>query len=312
MERLTEQKIILLTRQTRLDELVTRFNTIEQAKFYVEHLGADFSDYEQEHRRYQAAVSEAQASLSRLGRLQMLDRAFLPNFLFGPEDMIVVLGQDGLVANTLKYLDSQPVIGVNPDPERWDGVLLPFMVGDLDGVVRDILGGKERTRNITMAMAELNDGQRLYGVNDLFIGPRSHISARYQITVGAKQEFHSSSGIIVSTGLGSTGWFKSLIAGAIGIAGEIAGADFENIRPEPLSWDSPLLHFTVREPFPSKHSTAEIVFGKVSQEQPLLLRSQMPEHGVIFSDGIERDFLHFNAGTTARIVPADKIGRLVV
>ena len=49
MDRLTENKIVLLTRRTRLDELVTRFNTVEQARFYVEHLGADFSYYQREH-----------------------------------------------------------------------------------------------------------------------------------------------------------------------------------------------------------------------------------------------------------------------
>ena len=45
MERLTENKIILVTRPTRLDELIGRFNTVQQAQFYIEHLGADFSDY---------------------------------------------------------------------------------------------------------------------------------------------------------------------------------------------------------------------------------------------------------------------------
>ena len=48
--------------------------------------------------------------------MQVIDRGFLPNFVFGPEDTVVTLGQDGLVANTLKYLHGQPVVGVNPDP----------------------------------------------------------------------------------------------------------------------------------------------------------------------------------------------------
>jgi len=52
MQPLTENKIILIIRQTRLDELISRFNTIGQAKFYIEHLGADFSDYQQENDIY--------------------------------------------------------------------------------------------------------------------------------------------------------------------------------------------------------------------------------------------------------------------
>ena len=70
--------------------------------------------------------------LARHGRVHVVDRGFLTNYVFGARDVVVALGQDGLVANVLKYLDGQPVIGVNPDPARWDGVLLPFAVGDLD------------------------------------------------------------------------------------------------------------------------------------------------------------------------------------
>jgi hypothetical protein len=85
-----------------------------QARFWVERMGSDFSDYLAEHERYQTARREAHVILSELGRVQTLDRQFLPNFLFGRGDVIVALGPDGLVANTLKYLDGQPVIGVNP------------------------------------------------------------------------------------------------------------------------------------------------------------------------------------------------------
>lgn len=123
MTRLTENKIVLVTRPTRLAELIARFNTASQARFYVEHLGADFSDYQREDENYQAARARVSATLETFGRVQTLDRALLPNFLFGPDDTIVVLGQDGLVANTLKYLNGQPVLGVNPDPARWDGQL---------------------------------------------------------------------------------------------------------------------------------------------------------------------------------------------
>src|SRR2546428_8193151 len=108
MNRLTENKIVLVTRPTRLAELIARFNTVAQAQFYVEHLGADFSDYQKEDETYRDALRQAQASLTSLGRVQTVDRGFLPNFAFGPDDFIVTLGQDGLVANTLKYLDGQP------------------------------------------------------------------------------------------------------------------------------------------------------------------------------------------------------------
>src|SRR5207247_5806465 len=124
--RSTENKIILVVRATRLADLKVRFATKMQAKFYVGRLGGDFADYEREDAAYQAAIAEARQTLSGLGRVQIVQRALLPNFVFGPEDIVVALGQDGLVANTLKYLNGQPLVGVNPDRKRWDGQLLPF------------------------------------------------------------------------------------------------------------------------------------------------------------------------------------------
>ncbi len=157
MNRLTDKKIILVTRPTRLAELVIRFNTVSQAKFYVEHQGADFSDYLREDETYHRALTEAEEALGQVGLIQTVDRSFLPNFVFAPEDTVVTLGQDGLVANTLKYLDGQSVVGVNPDPERWDGRLLPFRVGDLAKLMPEVVLRKRSTRAVTMAKASLNN-----------------------------------------------------------------------------------------------------------------------------------------------------------
>ena len=79
MNRLTDNKIVLVTRPTRLAELVIRFNTVSQARFYVEHQGADFSDYLREDQTYHRALSETQAALAQVGRVQIVDRACPPH-----------------------------------------------------------------------------------------------------------------------------------------------------------------------------------------------------------------------------------------
>jgi len=327
MDRLTENKIILVVRATRLADLKARFATKMQARFYVSRLGQDFSDYEREDTTYQDAIRLAQAVLATLGRVQVVQRAMLPNFVFGPEDVVVALGQDGLVANTLKYLNGQPLIGVNPDPKRWDGLLLPFRLDDLEKVMREVLHRSRPVKSVTMAKATLNTGLTMYAVNDLFFGPRTHGSARYVIESGGVKEAHSSSGVIVSTGLGSTGWLKSLINGATAVAA-LAAPEFHGATaPPPLprgksrssgvvqtavAWDTDHLFFTVREPFPTRTTSAALVFGRVSEALPLIIESQMGENGVIFSDGIESDFLEFNSGARAVIGLAEKRGVLVV
>jgi NAD kinase len=307
----TDRKIILVTRRTRVEELIARYHTPAQAKFYVEHLGADFSDYQREHETYLAERRRVIETLERWGRYQVMSRDYLPSFIFAPSDIVVALGQDGLVANTMKYLDSQPLIGVNPDTSRYDGVLLPFVSDDLSLLLPEVATDQRPFRAITMAKAALTDGQVLHAVNDLFIGARTHVSARYQIGFDGRQETQSSSGLIVSTGLGSTAWFRSVVTGSLAIARAFGGQE-EDAAYAPLPWNAPELRFAVREPFPSKTSQAELVVGSLAAGATLSLRSLMPENGVIFSDGIEADRLDFNSGTEARITVAERQGRLVV
>jgi hypothetical protein len=190
-------------------------------------------------------------------------------------------------------------------------MLLPFRPADLHQLLRELVAGRRPLKEITMAKAALGDGQVLHAVNDLFIGPRSHTSARYEIRFGEQHETQSSSGVIVSTGLGSTAWMRSVITGAVAIAGATQHR-IPEIDYRPLAWDAARLQFAVREPFPSKTSQAHLAFGEIRGGKTLTLRSLMPENGVIFSDGIEADFLQFNSGTQAIISVAGRRGRLVV
>jgi NAD kinase len=307
-------KIVVITQKTALEGLIERFNTRSQARFYIEHTGNSFTGYEAAHDTYMAALEHLKTSLPDGVHHQFIDRSFLPNFLFGGNDLIVTLGRDGLVVNTAKYLADQPIVAINPDPDRNDGVLLPFTVPQSAEVLHNTLEGRSSTRRITMAKAEMNDGQVLYGVNDLFIGQRTHLSARYHLQFGDAQEDQSSSGIIVSTGAGSTGWFRSILTGAVGVVA--AYAPSKNLSKlldvYRFDWDADYVCFSVREPFISKTSAAQLIFGRIEGRDQLCVTSQMPQNGVIFSDGIESDYLEFNSGRIAQIGVAEKKVNLVV
>jgi NAD kinase len=303
------EKVVLVTRKTRLEELIERFNTRAQAKFYIEHAGGDFSTYESEHDAYQRSMERVRRSIEVGLKIQVLDRAFLPTYLFAPSDVIVTLGQDGLVANTAKYVKGQPILAVNPDPARFDGILLPIRTAAVRMMLERTLANKIRSRLVTMAEARLRDGQRLLAFNDLFIGARSHISARYRLTFSKKTEDHSSSGIIVSTGAGSSGWLSSIFNETIGLVSFLGGTA---VAPVHLEWEDDALLFVVREPFVSRQSSAGIVAGRLSRGEPLAIESQMPTAGVIFSDGIESDSLDFNSGAIATIGIAPERANLVM
>jgi NAD kinase len=305
-------KIVVVTRRTRLEELVDRFNTLPQAKFYIEHMGVDFSDYEREHEVFCSSARRVLHELDRLGRkVQRIDWTFLPNFIFGPGDAVVVLGRDGLVSNTAKYLHGQPIVGVNPDPERIDGVLLPFDPAMAAAGVSRVLEGKAVWHEITMAAVHLNDGQHLLAFNDFYLGQRTHVSSRYSLSWRGHTERQSSSGVLVSTGAGSTGWLSSTQNMAAAVSGLLMGEQAPRLPVLRLEWDDPRLAFVVREPFRSRSSDVKLSAGLIEASEELSFESHMPEGGVIFSDGVEADALAFNAGTVATVRAADRKALLV-
>ncbi len=303
------EKVVLVTRKTRLAELVERFNTKAQAKFYIEHAGGDFREYEVEDEAYRKATEIVRRSVEVGLKVQMVDRGLVPTFTFLPQDIVVTLGQDGLVANTAKYAGSQPIVAVNPDPERFDGILLPFLPEQAHAVIEKVAEQRHRVRPVTLAEARTNDGQRLLAFNDLFIGAQSHVSARYRIKWKGKAEPQSSSGVLVATGAGSTGWMSSVFNMAAGVAG-LTGE--RTMKPMNFPWEDRRLLFVVREPFLSKHSRADVVAGWIEAQQKLEMESQMPSGGAIFSDGIELDYVQFNSGTQVTVGAAAELAQLVV
>jgi NAD kinase len=303
------EKVFVITRKTRLAELVERFNTVGQARFYIQSAGGDFAEYEREDAVYQHALETTRRAIPPDLKVQLLDRSLAPTVLFTEKDLIVTLGQDGLVANTAKYVHGQPIVAVNPDPERFDGVLLPFLPGQVGEAVGALLNGKVRIREITMAEARFQDGQHMLAFNDFFLGASSHVSARYKITLNGKSEYQSSSGVLVSTGAGSTGWISSVFNMTQGMAAAMGGNAPQPIR---MPWEDPRLFFVAREPFISRHSSAGVVAGWISDGQDLLLESTMPSGGCVFSDGIEADSIEFNSGAVVRVHRAAERARLVL
>jgi hypothetical protein len=296
-----------------LEELVDRFNTLPQARFYIEHMGLDFSDYEREHEVFCSSARRVLLDLDRLGRkVQRIDWSFLPNFIFAPGDAVVVLGRDGLVSNTAKYLHGQPIVGVNPDPERNDGILLPFQPATAAAGVARVLEGRAVCHEITMAAVHLNDGQHLLAFNDFYLGQRTHVSSRYSVTWRGQTERQSSSGVLVSTGAGSTGWFSSTQNMATAVSGMLLGEQAPRLPVLRLNWNDPRLVFVVREPFRSRSSNVKLTAGLIDSGEELSFESYMPEGGVIFSDGVEADALAFNSGTVATVRAADRKALLVV
>jgi hypothetical protein len=126
-----------------------------------------------------------------------VERADLDRYLFDPEDIIVVVGQDGLVANVAKYVIAQPVIGVNPEPNRHHGVLVTHESSQVQALLAALVQGRAGVERRTLVTAEIDDRQSLSALNEIYLGHPSHQSARYRLLEPTgSAERQSSSGVI--------------------------------------------------------------------------------------------------------------------
>ena len=291
-------RAVVVTRASELEALVARHGTRAQARFFLDRRGRDLAALERRHALREAALEAVSRAIPVSWRRVRIDRADLARFVFEPEDLVVAVGQDGLVANAAKYLRGQLVLGVNPDPASYDGVLVPHRPERARRLLEAMAAGRVRVEERVLAAAQLDDGQRLLALNEIFAGLPQHVPRGLVRAVAGEEERQSSAGVLVTTGTGATGWARS-------VNGE---------RRRPLDLPAPAeaaLAFLVREPFPSVSTGTHLDGARLGEREVLELVSEMDEGGVLFADGIEDDRLEFPFGARARFEVAPDRLRLV-
>jgi hypothetical protein len=270
------RRCVILERATELEELIAEYGTKAQAEFVMGTRDVDFDDIERRHQDAQAARDTVVASIPADWKRVMLNRRDLDRFLFFDDDIVVALGQDGLVANLARYLDGQQVIGVNNAPDLIPGVLTKHEPAACADLMADAAAGRLALSHRTMVAADLDDGQRCLGLNEVFFGHAGHQSAKYVLSADGETEDQSSSGLLVATGTGATGWAASL--------------NLE--RGEPLALPDPFerkLAWFVREAWPSRYTGSDLVHGYAGGDATVAAVCKLGEGAVLFSDGIEAD-----------------------
>jgi len=292
-------RVVVVTRETEYQRLLATHATRGQAAFFLSSRGQSIDALEARHQRFTDTLEAILRNVPAEWRRNRVDRTELDRFLFEPEDLVVAVGQDGLVANVAKYLCGQRVLGINPDQALFDGILVPFTAEAALQQLLPAMHGDVETQSRVMVEVTLDTGQQLLALNELFLGHRSHQSARYWLDVTTAQEHQSSSGMIIATGTGATGWARSI----------------NRSRRDALELPAPetrQLAYYVREAFPSNATGTSISSGLLSDQAQFRVRSEMNEGGVIFGDGIESDYLEFNWGVQAEIRVARQTLELVI
>ncbi|MFG2822464.1 hypothetical protein ACGFX4_23900 [Kitasatospora sp. NPDC048365] len=293
-------RVVLVHRRTEYEELLAHHGSRGQAEFFLNSRGRSLAETEQRHHRTHAALAEVAAAIPLDWRRTRVERSDLDRFLFGPEDVVVVVGQDGLVANTAKYLTGQPVIGVDADPGRNAGVLVRHRPERAAALLRAAAspGADARLEERTMVEAVADDTQRLLALNEIYFGQSGHQTARYRLSPpGGADESQASSGVLVGTGTGATGWCRSTwLERGSALA-----------LPDPTT---PALSWFVREAWPSPVTGTTHVQGLLTGGDRLALTVES-DHLVAFGDGIESDALHLTWGQTVHLAIAPQHLRLL-
>lgn len=276
-------RVVFVHRRSEYEELLDRHATFGQAEFFLRSRGRSIEDVLARHEAIEAALHRVSTSLPAEVRQARVERSDLDRYLFAPEDVVVAVGQDGLVANVAKYLAGQPVIGVDPEPERNAGVLVRHSPAAAAAVIDRVRRGAAVIEQRAMVQATLDDGQTLIALNDLYLGDPGHQSSRYTLTIPERgSERQSSSGIIVGTGTGATGWSSSIAS----------DRDLPQwLPPSGAEW----LSWFVREAWPSRSTGRTLDFGALTAGQQLELVAES-ELLVAFGDGIENDRLPITWG----------------
>lgn len=291
-------RIVVVHRRTELDELIARHGTRGQAGFFLSSRGRSLDEVDERHAAVHAALGTVAAAIPIDWRRADIERADLDRFLFTPDDVVAVVGQDGLVANVAKYLHEQPVIGVDPEPERNAGVLVQQAPEAFEAVLQAVAAGTAAYETRTMVEASLDDGQTLVALNEIFVGHPSHQSARYRLRPEGAEERQSSSGLIVSTGTGATGWCRSVW--------QQSHSTLELPAP-----DERRLVWFVREAWPSPATGTSLVEGELVSGRTLRVVAET-DGLVVFGDGIESDRLTASWGQEIAVRAAGRSLRLAL
>jgi hypothetical protein len=282
----SNQRVVVLYRHSLYESLLARHATHGQAVFFLKQRGLSIEPVYQDHLAQQACIQEINRQIPATWRYATIERAQLDRFDFLPDDLIVVIGQDGLVPNVSKYLAGQQVIGFDPagvQPGLSRQLMVNHHCSQASLLFKKFEANGLNSEKRTMLEAQLDDSQKITALNEVFIGHMSHQSAKYDIAYGQQREYQSSSGIIVATGTGSSGWMSSI----------------NSLSRNPITLPDPeqdFITFRVREPWLSSNTRAEINAGIIDKSQHLQVTSKMESQGVIFGDGIEQDFLSFDWG----------------
>jgi len=126
-------------------------------------------------------------------------------------DIVIAIGGDGTVLSASHFLIDKPLLAVNSSPETSEGALTTILIDDLDKKLKEIKENAFKEEKLERIEILINNKPLdVLALNEVFIAnDKAHLISRYKLKFNDGEEEQRSSGLIFSTGTGSTAWFKS-------------------------------------------------------------------------------------------------------
>lgn len=237
--------------------------------FHKKHLSV--SKIEKIHEKHMKAVRKVQRYLKKNG-LNYKSESRHQLSRFHDIDLIITLGGDGTFLRTAHYIDNQLILPINSDPEQSVGALCSATIDQFTQKMDEVLKGNYKIKKLPSIVIKIN-GHTLpvHAVNDvLFTNNSPAATSRYFIKMGRTIEEHKSSGVWISTAIGSTA--------------AISAAGGEKMDPHDKR-----LQFATREPYQGNFYPYKLTHGYIEKGKKLTIINKMME-AKIYIDGPTNSF----------------------
>ena len=206
-----------------------------------------------------------------------LSRKYLKKINF-----IIAIGGDGTILSASHFTKNIPILAVNSSPDTSEGALATITINKLDSKILKILKNKYKAEKLERIQVSINNKPiKLLALNEVFIAnEKAYLVSKYKIRFKKLEEIQKSSGLIFSTGTGSTAWFKSA-------------------RGIPFSPQSKFIKMIAREPYQGKLSKTKIKFLTIKENQTITIIPLVPS--ILAIDSIREYKLKRNDKITIKI-----------
>lgn len=242
-----------------------------------------------------ASHQTQQESLSKLRQIfdasQFIERDALDTSIDDDADLVVAFGGDNHFTYVSHFVKKALILGVNSDPQRSDGALTSISAVDLERALQAIAAGEYDIEEWTRLEATVNGKTQPLATSELYVGENERKSmSRYVLKHGDKEETQKSSGLLITTGAGSTGWYDSAC---------------RYLHPEgsPFPRTAKQMVFLATEPFKGRLNQSKMLEGVVQEGETLTIKSLNDSEGIVSVDSLAE--ISFNRGAALEVRISD-------